>query len=282
MIYDLNSFEYGEHRLAYEVHGAGPQTVVLLHGLLLDAHVNRDLGCALADAGFRVVLLDLLGHGRSDRPHDPTLHRFDLYAKQVVALLDHLEVRQAVIGGLSLGADVSLHVAALAPNRVRALFIEMPEKEWATPSAAILFAPLLITVRRGRPVVRLWAKFWRALPRPRNHTGISVMNPMDLYHMPYTHSLLGSAVFGALFAALIWIASRNRTAALIGFASSFVSASIGGLVARQFDGTVTPIFIGHAVVGTLALITIFITERGKLMKSHNSPGHTPPPESGHP
>ena len=122
MIYDLRHFEYGDYRLAYEVHGAGPQTVVLLHGLLLDAHVNRDLGCALADAGFRVVLLDLLGHGRSDRPHDPTLHRFDLYAKQVVALLDHLEVRQAVIGGLSLGADVSLHVAALAPNRVRAIY----------------------------------------------------------------------------------------------------------------------------------------------------------------
>ncbi len=65
-------------------------------------------------------------------------------------------------------------------------------------------------------------------------------------------------------------------AALIGFASSFVSASIGGLVARQFDGTVTPIFIGHAVVGILALITIFITERGKLMKAHHGPGHEPP------
>jgi len=63
-------------------------------------------------------------------------------------------------------------------------------------------------------------------------------------------------------------------AALIGFASSFVSASIGGLVARQFDGTVTPIFIGHAVVGSLALITIFITERGKLMKPHHhDPAH---------
>ncbi len=67
-------------------------------------------------------------------------------------------------------------------------------------------------------------------------------------------------------------------AALIGFASSFVSASIGGLVARQFDGTVTPIFIGHAVVGTLALITIFITERGKLMQTHSGPGHEPPPK----
>ena len=65
-----------------------------------------------------------------------------------------------------------------------------------------------------------WAFFGLLLTgteKMRVSPGISVMNPMDLYHMPYTHSLLGSAVFGALFAALIWIASRNRTAALIGF-----------------------------------------------------------------
>lgn len=62
-------------------------------------------------------------------------------------------------------------------------------------------------------------------------------------------------------------------AALIGFASSFVSASIGGLIARQFDGTITPIFIGHFVVGLAALITIFITERGKLMQPHHHPTH---------
>ncbi|MBL0924155.1 MAG: hypothetical protein IBJ12_06770 [Sphingomonadaceae bacterium] len=46
--------------------------------------------------------------------------------------------------------------------------------------------------------------------------GISVMNPMDLYHMPYTHSLLGSAAWAAGFGALVFVASRNRTAALIG------------------------------------------------------------------
>src|SRR5690606_6558460 len=62
-------------------------------------------------------------------------------------------------------------------------------------------------------------------------------------------------------------------AALIGFASSFVAASIGGFVARQFDGTVTPIFIGHFVLGALALVTVFITERGKLMQPHAGPGH---------
>ncbi|MFN5822046.1 MAG: hypothetical protein ACK44Y_16735, partial [Novosphingobium sp.] len=46
--------------------------------------------------------------------------------------------------------------------------------------------------------------------------GISVMNPMDLYHIPITHSLLGSAGFAAAFAGLIWLVSKDRTAALIG------------------------------------------------------------------
>jgi DHA1 family bicyclomycin/chloramphenicol resistance-like MFS transporter len=55
-------------------------------------------------------------------------------------------------------------------------------------------------------------------------------------------------------------------AALMGFASSFVSASIGGVIARQFDGTIAPIFVGHMAVSILALITILITERGKLMQ----------------
>lgn len=45
--------------------------------------------------------------------------------------------------------------------------------------------------------------------------GISAMNPMDLYHMPYTHSLLGSVVFGAAFGALVWAATKDRMAALL-------------------------------------------------------------------
>ncbi|MEK6540602.1 MAG: hypothetical protein AABZ45_00610 [Pseudomonadota bacterium] len=46
--------------------------------------------------------------------------------------------------------------------------------------------------------------------------GTSVMNPMDLYHMPYTHSLLGSGVWAAGFATLIWLITKNRTGAVIG------------------------------------------------------------------
>ncbi len=46
--------------------------------------------------------------------------------------------------------------------------------------------------------------------------GISVMSPMDLYHMPYTHSLVGSAAWAGGFGALIFAVCRNRTAAIIG------------------------------------------------------------------
>jgi MFS transporter, DHA1 family, multidrug resistance protein len=53
-------------------------------------------------------------------------------------------------------------------------------------------------------------------------------------------------------------------AAVLGFASSFVSSLVGGFIARQFDGTVAPILIGHALVLSLALGAIWITERGRL------------------
>ncbi len=65
----------------------------------------------------------------------------DTYAGHVVALLDHLDIDQAVIGGVSLGGNVSLLVAAQAPERVRGLVVEMPVLEWALPAAAITFVP---------------------------------------------------------------------------------------------------------------------------------------------
>jgi hypothetical protein len=45
--------------------------------------------------------------------------------------------------------------------------------------------------------------------------GMSVMNPMDLYHMPYTHSLLGSLIFGGGVTVVIWTLTKDRTAALL-------------------------------------------------------------------
>lgn len=159
------TFEHDGYRIAYESHGEGNRVVVYMHGLLLDANLNRAIAQSLAVHGNRVVLLDLLGHGGSDRPVHASRHRMDTYADQVIALLDHLEVDEAVIGGVSLGANVSLMVAARHPDRVRGMLLEMPVLEWAAPAAAMVFVPLLLGVHWGRPLFRRLARLVRKAPR---------------------------------------------------------------------------------------------------------------------
>ena len=111
-----SSFEHEGHRLAYTVYGEGPRTTVLLHGLLLSQKMHRPLARALAREGNRVVTLDLLGHGRSDRPRDMAAYSMPFFGEQVIALLDHLEVDEAVVAGTSLGANTTLEAAAAAPR----------------------------------------------------------------------------------------------------------------------------------------------------------------------
>ncbi len=177
----VKSFEYEGHTLSYEVHGRGPRLLVYMNGLLLDTGINRRLADALAEKGNRVVLLDLLGHGRSDKPRHASAYRMDLYARQLVALLDALEAEQAVLGGPSLGANVSLLAAAAAPERVRGMVIEMPVLESAVPSTAAVFIPLLTALRYARPLARVTSAAVRALPRSGFDPLDSVMNALSLY-----------------------------------------------------------------------------------------------------
>lgn len=164
---EQGSFRHEGYTLAYEQHGADDGVpVVLLHGILLDASVNRDLCAPLADAGFRVILLDLLGHGRSDKAEAAEL-RNDFFAEQVVALLDHLAIDKAVIGGLSLGAIVAMHVGVQAPKRCQALLLEMPVMEESTPFAASMFVPLIYLTRYAGWLFAGVSKIAARLPRPR-------------------------------------------------------------------------------------------------------------------
>ncbi len=163
--YRTDSFTHRGHRLVYDTYGEGERLLVYVHGLLLDADLNRGIAGALADQGNRVVLLDLLGHGRSDRPTHASEYRIDRYADQVVALLDHLGVEQATVGGLSLGANVSLLVASRHPERVRGMVLEMPVMEWAVPAAALTFVPMLLGARYAAPALRLTAAVARRVPR---------------------------------------------------------------------------------------------------------------------
>jgi pimeloyl-ACP methyl ester carboxylesterase len=164
----------GTERLEYTEYGAGPHWVVLLHGQLMPRRMQQPLARALASEGLHVVTLDLLGHGRSDRPADPLVYSMTAFADQVVALLDHLGADQAVIGGTSLGANVSLEVAATAPARVKGLITEMPVLDNALEAGIIAFVPLMFAARFApftvnglrlltRPIPRGLVPFWAGI-----------------------------------------------------------------------------------------------------------------------
>lgn len=162
----MASFRYrGEHTLTYEVYGEGDRVLVLVHGLLMNRRMYERLGPEMAARGNRVICLDLLGHGRSDRPDDPRLYSMSAFADQVLALLDHMELDRAVIGGTSLGSNVGLEFAAWHPDRVRALFLEMPVLENALTAVAVIFTPILVGLRFGTPAFKMVSRLTSRFPR---------------------------------------------------------------------------------------------------------------------
>jgi pimeloyl-ACP methyl ester carboxylesterase len=70
-----------------------------------------------------------------------------------------------VIGGTSLGANVSLEMAVRFPDRVKALFIEMPVLDNALSAIAAIFAPIMVSLRFGRPVFEVLSRVTSAIPR---------------------------------------------------------------------------------------------------------------------
>ena len=103
-------------RLAYEVTGQGP-AVVLIHGFGLDMRMWDPQAGPLA-ARFRVVRYDCRGFGASG-PFDPAVPY--THAGDLIALLDHLDIGDAVLIGLSFGGRVALQTALADPARVRGL-----------------------------------------------------------------------------------------------------------------------------------------------------------------
>ncbi len=158
-------FRHDGQRLAYTAHGQGSRTTVLMPGLLLSQKMQIPLARALARHGNRVITFDPLGHGASDRPRDMWRYSMSAFAEQALGLLDHLDLDQAIVGGASLGANVTLELAALAPERLRGMLIEMPVLDNAIPACAAAFTPLLFALTFGEPAMQLVARGARAVPR---------------------------------------------------------------------------------------------------------------------
>ncbi len=161
----MPSFVHLDRQLSYAEFGEGERTVVLLHGLLLSQRMHKPLARALAERGNRVITLDLLGHGRSDRPAGMWNYSMPMFGEQAIALLDHLDVEQAVLAGTSLGANVTLEAAALAPERLRGMVLEMPVLDGAMIACGVAFLPMLLAMRYGGPLMRMVQAGANAIPR---------------------------------------------------------------------------------------------------------------------
>jgi pimeloyl-ACP methyl ester carboxylesterase len=159
------SFQFEGHRLVYDEYGEGERVMVLLPGLLFSRKMHGPLAEELAERGHRVLCLDLLGHGESDRPPEMWNYGMSIFGVQTIALLDHAGVDQAVVGGTSLGANATLEAAAHAPERVRGMLIEMPVLDNALLGCALAFTPLLVGLTFGAPVARAIGSAARLVPR---------------------------------------------------------------------------------------------------------------------
>ncbi len=139
--------DVGGARLYYYAAGnrGGGEPIVLLHGLPSSSHLWRDV-VPLLPEGHRVVVLDLLGYGRSDRPQGRDLS-IRGHAERVVALLDALRISRAAVVGHDLGGGIAQYLAIHFPTRVTrlALIDSVAFDEWPVREVKLAKASLPLT-----------------------------------------------------------------------------------------------------------------------------------------
>jgi pimeloyl-ACP methyl ester carboxylesterase len=110
----------------YVVKGSGPP-VLLVHGLAASLHDWADMLPDLADNGYRAYALDLLGHGLSEKPHDPVKYQSEGLLAHLQGWIDALALDEPVVFiGHSLGGYLSLSYTLRSPERVRGLVLIDP------------------------------------------------------------------------------------------------------------------------------------------------------------
>jgi pimeloyl-ACP methyl ester carboxylesterase len=126
--------------------------VVFVHGWGCSVYVFRFNMPALADAGFRVIAVDLKGHGLSDKPTAPEEYKIDSLVEHLRDILDALELERPALAGHSLGGSLIYHFAARYPDRASCLGLLSPVGLNGVPLMWLYHAltPKLLT-----PILRL-------------------------------------------------------------------------------------------------------------------------------
>jgi len=137
--------------------------LVLLHGFPTSSHLWSGV-VPLLPEGHRVLVVDLLGFGRSDRPAGQPVD-LRAHAERVIALLDLLRIEQACVVGHELGGAVAQQVAVRWPTRVSHLALVSPAAFDCWPARELKLARAMLPLTRHLPPTFLLSLLRRDLAR---------------------------------------------------------------------------------------------------------------------
>lgn len=118
--------------MVFEDIGSGSQVLLLVHGHPFDRTMWRPQFEPIARLGWRLIAPDLRGYGLSGGGGDRTT--LDVFARDLIALLDHLGIDQAVVAGLSMGGQIVMELCRLHPHRVRGVVLAATFPQAETPA----------------------------------------------------------------------------------------------------------------------------------------------------
>ncbi|PWN06707.1 alpha/beta fold hydrolase [Rhodohalobacter mucosus] len=137
---DPNHYEsfhsFDDTRIAYTDEGSG-EFVLLIHGFIVDGSINfgsSELKRELLENGYRVIVPDLRGNGRSDKPQDEEAYMNDAEIKDLMALMDHLGAESYMTVGYSRGAILLANLLTKDDRITKAVFggmgLEFTDPDW--------------------------------------------------------------------------------------------------------------------------------------------------------
>jgi pimeloyl-ACP methyl ester carboxylesterase len=117
-------FDSAGVRIHYRDVGAG-EPVMLVHGFASTAEHNwGGTGwIAALSQKYRVIALDVRGHGLSDKPHSPEAYGYASIGADVTRLMDHLGIERAILMGYSMGSSIAIELMLSHPERFRAIVL---------------------------------------------------------------------------------------------------------------------------------------------------------------
>lgn len=159
MILQVNDIRY-----FVEVKGVG-QPLVFLHGFTGDATTWASVTDILS-ASCQCIIIDLIGHGRTDSPEDDSRYTMDRVSGDICCILDQLDIADATLIGYSMGGRTALHFGLKYPQKVKTLILESSSPGLKTPEARAERRKMDqdLAERIEKEGVENFVDFWQEIP----------------------------------------------------------------------------------------------------------------------